>query len=84
MGKFLVLLGFSTISCAYHVKAARLEPSAAMKTLPRLAEKNLTWSSVERWLDLPLCHRLRYVTLLRWPVARTGDARGWERYGEGS
>lgn len=49
----------------------RASPASCPQRLVELAEKNLTWSSLERWLDLPLCHRLRYVTLLRWPVART-------------
>eukprot|EP00913_Durusdinium_trenchii_P026105 g24489.t1 len=37
----------------------------------QLQLRNLTWSSVERWLDLPLCPQLRYVAQLRRPVART-------------
>ena len=37
----------------------------------RLSERNVTWSSVERWIDLPLCNHLRYVAVLRRPVARS-------------
>ena len=46
----------------------------------RLSERNVTWSSVERWIDLPLCNQLRYVAVLRRPVARSAHGTkvvGW-------
>ncbi|CAE7272493.1 CYP704B1 [Symbiodinium natans] len=46
-------------------------PATCQQRLRELARHNLSWSSIERWLDLPLCEELQYVAALRLPVTRT-------------
>merc|ERR1711862_571313 len=36
-----------------------------------MSHANVSWTSVERWVDLPLCENLQYVVALRAPLART-------------
>ncbi|CAE7667031.1 CYP704B1 [Symbiodinium sp. CCMP2592] len=49
----------------------RAAPATCQQRLREMARFNLSWSSIERWLDLPLCEELQYVTALRLPVSRT-------------
>eukprot|EP00927_Polykrikos_kofoidii_P039737 TRINITY_DN34066_c0_g1_i1.p1 TRINITY_DN34066_c0_g1~~TRINITY_DN34066_c0_g1_i1.p1 ORF type:complete len:562 (-),score=53.08 TRINITY_DN34066_c0_g1_i1:104-1789(-) len=34
------------------------------------SQENISWMSVERWIDLPLCENFRYVATLREPITR--------------
>eukprot|EP00933_Yihiella_yeosuensis_P012179 TRINITY_DN12033_c0_g2_i2.p1 TRINITY_DN12033_c0_g2~~TRINITY_DN12033_c0_g2_i2.p1 ORF type:complete len:554 (-),score=84.41 TRINITY_DN12033_c0_g2_i2:199-1860(-) len=49
----------------------RAAPASCAQRVREMARANVSWVSVERWLDLPLCDDLQYVVALRAPVART-------------
>ena len=45
-------------------------PASCADRVREAAQANVSWMSVERWLDLPLCGELQYAVALRAPVAR--------------
>ncbi|CAE8629674.1 unnamed protein product [Polarella glacialis] len=46
-------------------------PASCAQRRQESLRENATWTTVERWLDLPLCEDLSYVVALREPVMRT-------------
>lgn len=46
-------------------------PASCERRRQEASAGNVSWMSVERWVDLPLCEGLQYVVALRSPVART-------------
>eukprot|EP00927_Polykrikos_kofoidii_P046784 TRINITY_DN40917_c0_g1_i1.p1 TRINITY_DN40917_c0_g1~~TRINITY_DN40917_c0_g1_i1.p1 ORF type:complete len:617 (-),score=75.96 TRINITY_DN40917_c0_g1_i1:133-1914(-) len=49
----------------------RAVPASCAHRLREARRYNLSWMTVERWIDLPLCEELQYIVALRAPVSRT-------------